>query len=267
MGTSYETIVYEVDDPVATISLNRPERLNAWNRTMARELKKAVSDAVSDRRVVGIVLTGSGKAFCSGGDLKDLTVDDLRALKPADDDETPTAGLAYFMEAPKPIIAAINGAAVGMGAVLALWTDMRFMSEEAMITMAFSQRGTVAESGSSSLLSRLVGPSAALDLLLSSRRVRSDEALAMGLINRSVPADQLLKVAREYVVAMADNCSPTSLATIKTQVYDEINSGLPEIVRNSMTLLAAAVDSPDIAEGWKAFLEKRPAKFARIGAD
>lgn len=268
MSGPYETILYDVDDPVALITLNRPSRLNAWNLTMARELKDAVRRAAADRGVVGVIVTGAGRAFCSGGDLKDLKPEDLREKPPANaaTTEADAAGpLAYLLDLPKPVIAAINGPAVGMGAVLSLWADLRFMAEETMLTMAFSQRGTVAESGSSALLTRLVGPAVALDLLISSRRVAAAEALRLGLVNGVAPAADLVAEARRYVTALAETCSPTSMATMKAQVYAPLRDTLAASVTSSRKLLAAAADGPDIREGWQSFLEKRPARFARIG--
>lgn len=265
------SILYEVDDPVATITLNRPDRLNAWTPDMASELREAIARAGDDRRVVGVIITGAGRAFCAGADLKALSIDALRKhTAPKSPDAEDDAGLAgpfdYLMQLPKPVIAAVNGPAAGMGAVLALWADLRFMADEAMITMSFSQRGTVAESGSSWLLPQLVGPSVALDLLVSSRRVGSEEALRIGLVNRTAPGDQLVSLARDYVVALAESCSPASMATIKRQVYDENFQGLAASARSSLALLGAALDSPDIAEGWQAYLEKRAPQFARLGS-
>lgn len=267
MSENYETILYEVADPVALITLNRPERMNAWNLTMMRELRDAVRRAGADRRVVGLIITGAGRAFCAGGDMKDLKLDDLKAPPPSGGSEKgdPAGPLAYLIDRPKPVIAAVNGPAIGMGAVLALWADLRFMADNAMISMGFAERGTVAESGSSCLLTRLVGPARALDLLISSRRVAADEALRLGLVNEVAPADGLVDAARAYIDAMARKCSPTSIATMKRQVYSELPDDLVASVRNSRQLLGEAVEGPDIKEGWQSFLEKRPAKYLRIG--
>lgn len=274
MSDQYETILYEVDDPVAVITLNRPARLNAWTMAMGREVHDAVLRAGADKRVVGVIITGAGRAFCSGGDLKDLKPEDLRAPTPSKQGDGPAkssgdpAGpFEYMMKLSKPVIAAVNGPAVGMGAVLTLWADLRFMAEEAMYTMAFSQRGTVAESGSSCLLPRLVGPAVALDLLMSSRRVDASEALRIGLVNATAPGAELLAKARQYIVDMAASCSPTSIATMKQQVYADLPDTLGASVKAARQLLAVAADNPDIQEGWKSYLEKRPASFARLGAD
>lgn len=277
MADHYDTIGYEVDDPAALITLNRPARLNAWTMTMAGELHDAVLRAGADRRVVGVIITGAGRAFCAGGDLKELKLEDLSQLPPSDSnghdqarpaDASDVAGpFGYLMDLPKPVIAAINGPAVGMGAVLALWADLRFMASEAMLTMSFSQRGTVAESASSWLLPRLVGPAVALDLLLSSRRVAADEALRLGLVNDVAPAAGLTAMAREYIASLASTCSPASMAAMKRQVYSELHDGLAASARTSRRLLAEAASGGDIKEGWQAYLEKRPPRFARIGTD
>ncbi len=272
MTDGYETILYEVEDPVALITLNRPQRLNAWTMAMGRDLHDALRRAATDRRVVGVVITGAGRAFCAGGDLKDLSLQDLAGLPPADPRPASTADegelpgpLGYMVGLPKPVIAAVNGPAVGMGAALTLWADLRFMADEAFYTMAFSQRGTVAESASSWLLPRLVGPAAALDLLFSSRRVAAAEALRLGLVNRTAPAAELVATARDYIVELARTCSPASMATIKRQVRTEMGDGLAASTKAAGKLLGEAVKGDDLKEGWQAFLEKRPPSFARIG--
>lgn len=273
MSEQYETILYEVDDPVAVITLNRPERLNAWNMKMAREVRDAVRCAGEDKRVVGVVITGAGRAFCSGGDLKDITPDDLKekpaspGTAPAPTTGDPAGPLAFLIDLPKPVIAAVNGHAFGMGAVIALWADMRFMAEEAVFSMAFSTRGTVAESGSSCLLTRLVGPSVALDLLMSSRRLGAEEALRLGLVNAVAPTADLVAKAREYIKGLADTCSPMSVATMKRQVYADLPDDLGAAAAASRKLLGVAAAGPDIMEGYKAYQEKRPARFARLGRE
>jgi len=277
--SQYATIRYEVDDPIATITLSRPERLNAWTTTMAGEVNDALTRAGDDKRVVGIIVTGEGRAFCSGGDLKDLTLDDLRMPRPASasvPEDAPRseakvkadAGgpLSLMRSLDKPVIAAVNGPAVGMGAVIALWADLRFMAEDAMLTLPFAQLGTVAEGGSSWLLSKLIGSAAAFDLLLSGRRIDAAEALSLGLVNRVLPTASLIVSARDYVETLA-RCSPGSMATIKRQIYDDQDRTLAEASSAARTLLAACVDSGDIQEGWQAFVEKRPPRYARLGVE
>lgn len=270
MTAQYETIDYQVTDPVAVVTLNRPDRLNAWLPAMATEVRDAVTKADADKRVVGVVITGAGRAFCAGGDLKGLTLDDLRH-RPTTGDERPGSSsdpagpFDYLITLRKPVIAAVNGPAIGMGAVLALWADLRFMADGAFLSMGFSQRGTVAEGGCSWLLPRLIGYSAALDLLFSSRRVYGAEALRLGLVNATFPDGKLLDAATGYVRDLAANCSPASLATIKRQVYRDLHSSLREASATARELLAEAVEGDDIKEGWQAYLEKRPASYRRIG--
>ncbi|MGA0599334.1 enoyl-CoA hydratase-related protein [Caulobacter sp. KR2-114] len=274
MSEQFETILYEVEDPVAVITLNRPERLNAWNMVMAREVREAVRQAGQDKRVVGVVITGAGRAFCSGGDLKSITPDDLKE-RPADAAgpaapqaaADPAGPLGFLIDLPKPVIAALNGHAFGMGAVIALWADMRFMAEEAIFSMAFSTRGTVAESGSSCLLTRLVGPSVALDLLISSRRIGAEEALRLGVVNAIAPASDLVEKARTYIKSLADTCSPASVATMKRQVYADLPDDLGAASAASRRLLGVAAAGSDIMEGWTAYQEKRAPRYARIGSD
>lgn len=279
MRESYADILFEVDNPVAVITLNRPDRLNAWTGRMGHEVRDAIDRATDDRRVVGIIVTGAGRGFCAGADLKDAGERQAKGESPiADFGSTnraaprPPIGDAelpgpwgYFMSVPKPVIAAINGPAAGAGAVLALWADFRFMAHEALFTTSFSQRATVAETGTSWLLPRLVGSSAALDLLISSRRVGAEEALRMGLVNAIAPASELLEMARGYVERLARDCSPASIATMKRQVYDELHDGLAAAVKTSGALLAASIEGDDFNEGLQSFLEKRPPRFARIG--
>jgi enoyl-CoA hydratase/carnithine racemase len=275
----YEDILYEVDDPVATITLNRPDKLNAWTPQMERDVKHAVGRAERDPAVVGIVLTGAGRGFCAGADLDllqgtqsgeldltgGLTPDDLSVVgDPAWGDDF-RGTYTYLLSVPKPVIAVLNGAVAGMGLPIALCCDLRFMADDAVIVTAFAERGLIAEWGLSWLLPRLIGPAAALDLLLSSRKVGGPEALALGLVNRSLPRDELLDEARTYVVGLAERCSPASMAVMKRQVYQQIHAGLGAAERESIELMGESFERPDFAEGVASFVERRPATFSRIG--
>lgn len=277
----YSDIRYEVDDPVATITLDRPEHLNAWTPTMDRELRDAVGRAERDRQVVAIVITGAGRGWCAGADMKTLqglTDGEERTGAPT---ESGTSGsgtpgdpswgedlrgtYTYLMSVPKPVIAAINGAVAGMAVPIALSCDLRFAAEDAVITTAFAQRGLVAEWGISWLLPRLVGSANALDLLFSARRVTGSEAAAMGLVNRAVPGDQLLPTVRAYVEDLAASCSPTSMAVMKRQVYQQLHAGLAAAERDTQVLMAESFERPDFREGVSSFVEKRIPQFPRIG--
>lgn len=273
----YDEILYEVDDPVATITLNRPESLNAWTNSMDEQVRDAIARASADRRVVGIVVTGAGRAFCAGADMSLLTgitdaVEagggvDVGGGAPDDGDgqDDLTGRFPYLMAVDKPIIAAVNGAVAGMAYPFTLCCDLRFGTPDSVFLTAFAQRGLIAEWGLSWLLPRLVGPAVALDLLLSSRKVRGEEAFELGLLNRCVAADELLPACREYVEQLAANCSPTSMAIMKRQVYEQLHLGLGAAEAASQRLMHESFTRQDFAEGVRSFVEKRRPEFPRIG--
>jgi enoyl-CoA hydratase/carnithine racemase len=278
----YEQINYDVTDPVATITLNRPEALNAWTGKMGHEINDALTRAEADRRVVGIVITGEGRAFCAGADMN--TLDDLSssgADGPAADDaagselvEQPveqdgefTGQFPYLMTIDKPIIAAVNGAVAGMAYPFSLCCDLRVGTPNSLFLTAFAQRGLIAEWGLSFLLPRLVGPAVALDLLMSSRRVKGEEARDLGLLNQLVEPDELLPWCNDYITTLAQRCSPASIAIMKRQVYSELHVGLGAAERHAGQLMGESFGRPDFREGVKSFLEKRNPEFARIGED
>ncbi len=272
----YEDILYEVADPIATLTLNRPAALNAWTFRMGAEVKHALARAEADERVVVIVITGAGRGFCAGADLKELqgiseggrggaTPPELEA-----DPGDPSFGedfrgtYTYPMSIPKPVIAAINGPVAGMAVPIALACDLRFASDRASFTTAFSRRGLVAEWGVSWLLSRLTGPAHALDLLFSARRFDAAEAERIGLVNRVVPHDELQKFVREYAEDLAANCSPASMAIMKRQVYQHLSQSLGPAEQEAVRLMVESFGRPDFREGVTSFLEKRPPRFPRI---
>lgn len=274
--TAYEQILYEVDDPVATITLNRPESLNAWTQRMAAEVRHAVNRAEGDPSVVGIVITGAGRAFCSGADMNTLAsirdggrVDSVPAeLTVVPDEPLPSdfdGEYTWLLAVKKPVIAAINGPIAGMAVPIALCCDLRFMSADAPLLTAFSQRGLIAEWGIGWLLPRLVGTGHALDLLFSSRRITGEEAAAMGVVNKALPAEEVLPFSVEYVKELADKCSPTSLAIMKRQVYEQLTRTLGPSEKDARKQMVESFGRADFREGVNAFLEKRPPKFERLG--
>jgi enoyl-CoA hydratase/carnithine racemase len=274
--TMYEQIDYEVTDPVAVITLNRPEALNAWTTQMGAEVRHAVGQAEKDPAAVGIVITGAGRGFCAGADLNMLAgIGEGVGMGPADaalaaDPGDPSWGddlrgeYTYLLSVPKPIIAAINGPVAGMGVPISLCCDLRFMANEAVLTTSFSQRGLVAEWGVSWLLPRLVGSAVALDLLFSARKIDGVEAERLGVVNRAVPAADVLDVAKQYIIDLAERCSPTSLAIMKRQVYQQLHAGLGEAEREAQALMIESFSRPDFNEGVHSYLQRRRPDFKRI---
>lgn len=274
----YTEILYDVTEPVATITLNRPKSLNAWTTRMGLEVKHALAQAEDDAKVVGIVITGSERGFCAGADLKDLRsmteggnplqqqVEGLDA-----DPGDPAAGpsfrgtYTYLASIRKPIIAAVNGPTAGMAVPIALACDLRFASDRASFSTAFSRRGLIAEWGISWLLERVCGTAHALDLLFSARKVDAAEAERLGLVNRVLPHDELLPFARRYVEELAANCSPASMAIMKRQVWGDWARELGPAEKDSIRLMLESFERPDFKEGVVSFLEKRPPRFPRIG--
>jgi enoyl-CoA hydratase/carnithine racemase len=273
----YEEILFEIEDPIATVTLNRPAVLNAWTDRMGAELRHALARAEADARVVGIVVTGAGRGFCSGADLKRLQGvaqgEGLGIEIPPEleaDPGDPLAGpdfrgtYTYLMSIRKPVIAALNGVVAGMAVPIALACDLRFASDRASFTTAFSRRGLVAEWGIAWLLGRVVGPAHALDLLFSARRVDAAEAERMGLVNRVLPHDELLPFAKDYVRDLAAHCSPASMAVMKRQVYQQLHAALGPSEREAVQLMLESFKRPDFREGVASFLEKRPPRFDRL---
>jgi enoyl-CoA hydratase/carnithine racemase len=250
--------------------------MNAWTGTMDAEIKDAITRAANDRSVVGIVITGAGRAFCAGADMKALSA--LSSGANPNSADAPVEGrqasadergefsgrFPYLMMVDKPIIAAVNGAVAGMAFPFTLCCDLRVVSPDAMFLSAFPQRGLIAEWGLSWLLPRLVGPAVAMDMLISSRKVRGEEALQLGLANYLTSPDDLLPFCHRYIENLATTCSPTSMAVMKRQVYEQLHVGLGAAERDAAQLMKESFGRPDFAEGVKSFLEKRPPQFARL---
>jgi enoyl-CoA hydratase/carnithine racemase len=273
--SNYREILYAVKDPIATITLNRPERLNAWTDRMGAEVKHAMAAAEADSSVAVIVLTGAGRGFCAGADMQRLqslsagegSLDAQSELdaEPGDPEMGPDfrGTYTYVMSVRKPVIAAINGPCAGMAVPIALACDLRFASESAVFTTAFARRGLVAEWGIAWLLPRLVGPSHALDLLFSGRRIDAAHAERIGLVNQVVPTDELLPTVEAYARDVAENCSPTSMRLMKRQVYEALHESLGDSHAKAVREMLASFDRPDFKEGVSSYLEKRPPKFER----
>jgi enoyl-CoA hydratase/carnithine racemase len=260
-----DDIMYEVDDPVATITLNRPTTLNALTTPMLAAFREAVEAAARDRRVVGIVVTGAGRGFCSGldaGALEKATSLGSSA-RPAGDG---VPGLfTWLLEVPKPVISAVNGVAAGGGFVLAVMSDIRIASSAGQFVTIFSKRGLIAEHGTSWIVPRLVGAGAALDLLWSPRKIDAAEAYRIGLVQQVVEPDGLQDAARRYVVELAESASPASLADTKRLVYRGFGTAYPAALEEIDAVQYAALDRVDAKEGAAALIEKRAPSFPRLG--
>jgi enoyl-CoA hydratase/carnithine racemase len=267
--------IYRVADRVATLTLNRPDKLNAWTAVMEREVRAAMEEAERDENVRVIVLTGAGRGFCAGADMSLLSTVAEKGLDEARRAQgmQPTSGsgegargnfqkkYSYFPAVTKPVIAAINGPVVGLGLVIALYCDIRFASDAARFSTAFAQRGLIAEYGMAWMLPRLIGHSNALDLLFTARMIDAPEALRMGLVNQMLPRETFLESVQRYAADMASNVSPRSLRVIKRQVYDAMFQTLAEAFEISEQEMLASLKCEDFREGVAHFMEKRPPVF------
>jgi len=265
----YSEILFETERGVAVITLNRPERLNAWTPNMGAEVRDAMVTASHDDRVRAIIITGAGRGFCAGADmanLSDLSAGNARKPPPftsvdpgaRTDFQHPMTWLPAIA---KPVIAAINGPAAGMGFSFALFCDLRFAADTATFVTAFSRRGLIAEHGMSWMLARLAGHSRALDLTLSSRRVSAEEAYRIGLADRVFPAAELMGQAQAYARDIAENVSPRSTRIMKQQLWDALFTDLKTAMELADHEMALSLKSQDFKEGVAHFLEKRPPRF------
>jgi enoyl-CoA hydratase/carnithine racemase len=268
--------IYQVAEHIATITLNRPEKLNAWTAIMEQEVRTAFEQAERDENVRVIILTGAGRGFCAGADMSLLgTVADQgldeagRAYAVRNAGSGSAAGTradfqkkySYFPAILKPVIAAINGPVVGLGLVIALYCDIRFASDSAKFSTAFARRGLIAEYGLAWMLPRLIGHASALDLLFSARTVDAAEAFRLGLTNQVFPQVGFLDKVYEYANDLATSVSPRSLRVIKKQVYEAMFQPLGEAFSMAETEMLESLTSQDFKEGVAHFLQKRPAAF------
>ena len=276
MIVEYQDIIYTVEDPVAVITMNRPQALNAFTTRMLAEIKHATAAAEADSRVVGIILTGAGRGFCPGMDMNaldnmssgDAQAEDLSSLKANPGDaamgENFAVAYTYLQSLRKPFIAAINGACAGLGMAIALLADVRFVERQAKFSTAFSQRGLIAEHSISWTLPRLVGSGNALDLLWSARKFDGEEAHRLGIAERLVETGEALQAATDYIKQLAASCSPTSLQVMKAQVHRHMNMQLGESLIESNEWMAASLKREDFREGVRSFIEKRSPEFKRV---
>lgn len=260
---------YAVDSPLATITLARAHRMNAWTGRIHTEYRWCLEQAEKNPAVRVIIVTGEGRAFCAGADTAAL---EGHVAKGGYDPGTPDplampgygvrpefdAAFAYHFGLTKPVIAAINGAAAGVGLVLACFADIRFAVPGAKLTTAHGKLGLPAEYGLSWLLPRLIGVSRANEILLSSRIFLAEEAYSIGLIHQLCEPDALMPAVESYARQLAGSVSPSSLAETKRQLYTDLHRDAASAVRDSEELLNRMTREPDFREGVTAWAEKRP---------
>ena len=268
-----KVVRYEIDGGVALVTLHRPDRLNAWTGRMHTEYRWVLAEAERDDSVRVIVVTGAGRAFCAGADTAALDGHAERGAYDAGVDAatlaTPGYGVrpefdhafAFHFGIPKPVIAAINGPAAGVGLVLACYCDIRYAAFGAKLTTSNGRLGLPAEYGLSWVLPRLVGIGHAADLLFSSRVVLAEEAQRIGLVNRTLPVEELLPTTLAYARMLATEISPASLRESKRQLYADLHGDVGSAVAESERLLERMATEPDFAEGVRAWREKRPPRF------
>jgi len=273
---SNQETLYNVSDRVATITLNRPDKLNAWTARMEQEVRAAMHEAEHDENVRVIVLTGGGRGFCAGADMSLLGAIAQQGIGDRGQENflrnTSNGGrqnvrpdfqkkYSYFPSIEKPVIAAVNGPAVGLGFIISLYCDLRFASDAARFGTAFAKRGLIAEYGLAWLLPRLIGPANALDMLFSARLVDANEALRMGLVNRVFPQDTFMDSVYAYAKDLASSVSPRSLRVIKNQVYNAMFQTLSDAFEVAENEMVESLQCDDFKEGVAHFLEKRAPVF------
>lgn len=279
--SDYGQITMRTQDRITTITLNRPDRLNAWTAQMADELRDAVGRAGADPESRCIVITGAGRGFCAGADMEGLQgiagagkASGLSAAGATDTaaadglgpdvSETYPGRFGYLYRCPKPIIAAINGPCAGIGLILALYADLRFAAEEAKFTTAFAARGLVAEHGIAWLLPRLVGEAHALDLLFTARKFTGAEAASMGLVSKALPGEALMEHVCLVARTLANDVSPRSVAVMKRQVRAGYAQSFAESLAVADEQMSRSFSTHDFKEGVRSFVERRPPAFDNL---
>ena len=249
---AYETVLYDVADGVATVTLNRPEKLNAWTAQLGAELGDALATADADDDVRAVVVTGAGRAFCAGADLSG------GAFGGGD---APSLREMWPYQVRKPVIAAINGHAVGVGLTYPMQCDVRYVAEDAKLAFAFVRRGAIPELASHAIVPRVAGFSVAAELLLSGRTFSGREAAELGIVTRALPAAEVLPAALELAQDIARNTAPVSVALSKRLLWESMDKSVDEVQRLEGRLFARVTRLDDAREGIAAFIEKREPKW------
>ncbi|MEH6487338.1 enoyl-CoA hydratase [Hyphomonas oceanitis] len=271
---AYTQILEDLNEGVLTLTLNRPDRLNAWTPVMQAELETAIRAAGDNQNVRCIIVTGAGRGFCAGADmnhLQDIQGDTDAGAKsatasvergaPKGLEKIYDGRFGYLYACPKPIIAAINGPCAGIGLIFALFADMRFAGEDAKFTTAFAQRGLIAEHGIGWLLPRLVGEANALDLLFTARVFKGDEAADLGLVNKALPSNELMPHVMKLAGHLSKMVSPRSVAVMKRQVRASYFQSYSESLAEADIAMADSFTTFDFKEGVASFVERRQPAF------
>ncbi len=266
---AYEQILYETADRIATITLNRPQRMNAMPPRMIGEIHDALYEADRDDNVRVVIVTGAGKAFCSGMDMEVLRTPADKVMEEAGEHNRRDMNLrsdfrgafSYMMALRKPIIGAINGVCVGVGFTCALYFDIRIAAESARMGILYPRRGLSIEEGASWMLPRLIGLADAIEMVITGRTMSAQEALERRLVTHVVPDDQLIAKARELATEIATQCSPLGVSVARRLVYQHLFSDLGTAIREDFEELSKMFGSADFKEGIRAFMQRRPPNF------
>jgi enoyl-CoA hydratase/carnithine racemase len=255
---AYRHILFAVEGGVATITLNRPERSNAFTFGLGAELERAYAHCDEEDDIRAVILTGAGKAFCVGADMVggEKTFDDVDGARRAAEPKSGGRRLAAW-QVRKPVVAAIHGHAVGVGLTLALQCDLRFVARDAKLAFSFVRRGIIPELGSHAILPRVIGFSRAADLLLSGRTFRGEEAAALGLASEAMATEEVVPRARDWARDIAVSAAPASVAIAKRLLWEGVTETPRETMAKEKQLLAWVGKQPDAAEGVRSFLERR----------
>ena len=260
---SYECLIYEVKDHVATLTLNRPDRLNALGGSLRDDLHDAITRSAADPEVRVMIVTGSGKGFCSGGDVKAMSeAKDGRRERPLMEKIAPGRDrtLLAMRDAPQPIIAAVNGAAAGAGMNLALGCDIRLASTAAKFSQAFVKRGLHPDWGGTYFLPRVVGMAKACELIFTGAVIDAAEALRLGIVSQVLPPEELLPAAQALARAIADG-PPIAIRLAKRAIYHSLECDLRQALEFETYAQNICFETEDAGEGISAFVQKRPPAF------
>ncbi|MBM3792975.1 MAG: enoyl-CoA hydratase [Acidobacteria bacterium] len=267
-NSPFREILYSVQDQVATVTLNRPDKLNAWTAVMEDEFERALQGAGADPNVRVILVTGAGRGFCAGADMsllgkltKQQPAGAVAPGFPSSAREQYLTRYSWILDIPKPVIAAVNGPAVGLGCVIPLYCDIRIASPQAQFCPIFAKRGLIAEFGIAWMLPHLVGLGNALDMLFTARMVDAEEACRMGLVSELLPEEDFPAHAWDFARKIASTVSPRSTAVIKRQAYASLRQNLQESIAQGFDEMLESLRCEDFQEGVAHFVEKRAPRF------